>query len=91
MFRKKTTDEMIEEAITNLSEEVSILNDRKTRALSIFSTTATRLQDVNTELEENVSKLENLMKFAMSQRNAAQTIIDENNETRNRIMAIIGN
>jgi hypothetical protein len=90
MKKKLTTAQVMTEATSKLSAEITQLTAKRDQSLSIFRQTAQDLETINTELTDNISKMDEMVAFINTQRDAANKVISDNTHVMERIYDIIG-
>ena len=90
MKKKLTTAQVMTEATSKLSAEITQLTAKRDQSLSIFRQTAQDLETINTELTDNISKMDEMVAFINTQRDEASKVISDNTHVMERIYDIIG-
>lgn len=90
MKKKMTTAQVMTEATSKLSAEITQLTAKRDQSLSIFRQTAQNLEAINTELSGTINKMDEMVAFINTQRNAAKKVIADNNHVTEKIYDIIG-
>lgn len=90
MKSKMTTAQAMTEATKKLSGDITQLTAKRDQSLSIFRQTAQDLETINTELTDNISKMDEMVAFINTQRDAASKVISDNTHVMERIYDIIG-
>lgn len=85
-----TTEQMIANAKEKIVNDIDTLFAEKDSALSVFRSTATKLENVNKGLSSSVADLDKLMKFASENKANVEKIIADNEAVRGKILDIIG-
>ena len=87
---KMTTAQAISEATARLSGDISSLTAKRDQSVSIFRQTAQNLEAINTELAGSISKMDEMMAFIATQKEAAAKVIADNKHVTEKIYDIIG-
>ena len=99
LFKKKkiepvapapTTEQIMKSAMTRVEKEIHSYNDQKDIALSVFRSTAARLESINEGLQKSVHNLDEMIKFATEQKASVEKNISDNTKVRDKIISIIG-
>ena len=85
-----TTAQVMTEATEKLSGDIIHLNAKLDQSLSIFRQTAQNLEAINSELTGTINKMDEMMQFIASQKEAANKVIADNNHVTEKIYDIIG-
>lgn len=89
-MKKKTTAQVMTEATSKLSTEITQLTAKRDQSLSIFRQTAQNLEAINTELKGTINKMDEMVEFISTQRDTANKVISDNTHVMERIYDIIG-
>jgi hypothetical protein len=87
---KMTTAQVLTEATGKLSDEISKLTEQRDQSLSIFRSTAENLTSINARLTGTINKMDEMVEFINTQRDAASKVISDNSQVVARIYEIIG-
>lgn len=90
MKKKLTTAQVMTEATSKLSADITQLTAKRDQSLSIFRQTAENLEAINTELTGTINKMDEMVAFIGTQRDAANKVISDNTHVMERIYDIIG-
>ena len=90
MKKKMTTAQVLTEATEKLSGDISQLTAKRDQSLSIFRQTAQNLEVINSELTGTINKMDEMMQFIATQKEAASKVIADNNHVTEKIYDIIG-
>lgn len=85
-----TTEEVIASAKEKILGDIDTFSTQKDSALSVFRSTANKLEAVNKGLTNSVADLDKLMKFAEENKSNVEKIIADNEAVRKKILDIIG-
>lgn len=90
MKKKLTTAQVMTEATSKLSAEITQLTAKRDQSLSIFRQTAQNLEAINSDLTDTINKMDEMVAFISTQRDAANKVISDNTHVMDRIYDIIG-
>ena len=90
VFKKETTEHVINTATARLSGDIAGLANRRESALSSFRRTANELQSINEGLKVKQGHLRELAAFIEAQEGATEKMMSDNEAVRSRILEIIG-
>ncbi len=86
----QTTEQIVQNATTKISSDISTLSARKNNALNVFRQTANELAAVNEGLSKSLDNLSGLQAFINEQSAATTKMMEDNDSVRARILEIIG-
>lgn len=98
LFKKKaavvvtppTTEQVIASAKDKILKDIDVFSAQKDSALSVFRSTANKLEAVNKGLTNSVADLDKLKKFAEENKANVEKVISDNEAVRKKILDIIG-
>ena len=90
MKKNMTTAQVLTTATDKLAGDISQLTAKRDQSLSIFRQTAQNLEAINTELVGTINKMDEMMQFIATQKEAASKVIADNNHVTEKIYDIIG-
>jgi hypothetical protein len=85
-----TTQELIATATKKVESDIIALDAQKDSALSMFRSTASKLEAVNKGLMNSVEDLNTLIEFATEKKESAEKAISDNEAVRKKILDILG-
>ena len=85
-----TTNEVVKGALTALNKDVTLLDTRRQSALSVFRQTADSLFAINTQLNEKIATMDEIIKSIEVERENASKMVLDNDAVRSKIIDIIG-
>jgi phage-related minor tail protein len=90
MKKNMTTAQVLTTATDKLAGDISQLTAKRDQSLSIFRQTAQNLEAINAELAGTINKMDDMMQFIATQKEAAGKVIADNNHVTEKIYDIIG-
>ena len=85
-----TTEQVIASAKDRIIKDIDVFSSQRESALSVFRSTANKLEAVNKGLTNSVSDLNKLISFAEENKANVEKIIADNEAVRGKILDIIG-
>lgn len=86
----KTTEELLKESTTKLTNDIAHLSAMKDNALSSFRATATKLESINERLSNNIKVIDELVSLVEAEKKNAKKQVADNEAVRKKILDIIG-
>ena len=85
-----TTEQVINEATAKMAADISSFCQQRESAFDVFRNTVKKLDNIDTGLNESISKLNALNDFIQEQKSTAEKTLADNAKVRAKILDIIG-